>query len=153
MYPTNNREEPLLCPHLFAGGVLRTKWFVVEVRWKRGIVSESIALSRYGLSGRSNDHVEGKVQLFLWFAIWGIPLERGCEKRSNSSRDPIEKLVLAGKGKRVGWMEVEFKEFLARKVNPWLYIPHVGYMENIEELLTMVCMMWSPRAVSIYRLN
>ena len=126
MYLTNNREEPLLYPHLFAGGVLRTKWFVVEVRWKRGIVSKSIALSCYGLSGCSNDHVEGKVQLFLWFAIWGIPLKRRCEKHSNSSRDPIEKLVLVGKGKRVDWMEVEFKEFLARKVNPWLYIPHVG---------------------------
>jgi len=55
-------------------------------------------------------------------------------------------MVLAGKIKAVSRMEVEFKEFLACKLDSWQYIPHMRDMENIKELLGMLSPMWRPRA-------
>ena len=59
---------------------------------------------------------------------------------SNGSRDPVKKMVSAGKGKRVGWMKVEPKEFLACKLNAGVNLPHMGDMENVEDLLRMLRM-------------
>jgi len=64
----------------------------------------------------------------------------------NRSSDPVKEMVLVGKIKAVSWMEVEFKEFLACKLDSWQYIPHMQDMENIKELLGMLSPMWRPRA-------
>ena len=62
------------------------------------------------------------------------------KKILNSSRDPVKKMILVGKEKRVGWMKIEPKEFLACKLNAGVNLPHMGDMENVEDLLRMLRM-------------
>ena len=51
--------------------------------------------------------------------------------------DPVEELVLAGKRNRLCWMKIECEKFPAGILNSWLDFPHMGDMENVEELLAM----------------
>jgi len=92
------------------------------------------------------DHIEIKIHIFLRFAIFGVALKGRCKKNLNGCRDPVKKLVLAGKRKRMSWMEVKFRQFLSHKLDSREDVPHMGDMEDVENLLTMLNMMWCPRA-------
>ena len=69
---TSNSEEPFLRPDFFAGIVLSTERFIIEVLWERGMVSKTLSFGGDGFLGRCDDHIEIEVQLLLRLAIWGI---------------------------------------------------------------------------------
>jgi hypothetical protein len=144
MDATYKSEEPFLGPNSFAGIVLRTEWFIVEVGRERGMVCETPPFHCDGFLGGCDDHVEIIVQSFLSVTVMSVSIKGRIKKGSNGSRDPIKKVVSAGKEKRVGWVKVEPKEFLACKLNAGLNLPHMGYMENVEDLLRMLRMEWCP---------
>ena len=47
-----------------------------------------------------------------------------------------------GKRNRLCWMKIECEKFLAGILNSWLDFPHMGDMENVEELLAMPSAVW-----------
>ena len=57
---------------LFAGIMLITERFIIEVLWERGMVSMMLSFSGDGFLGCCNDNIEIKVQLLLRLAILGI---------------------------------------------------------------------------------
>ena len=97
--------------------------------------------------GNRNNHIEFIVQCFTGIAIWGVSLKWRSKKISNRRRDPIKEMISAGKEKSMGRTKVEFKELVACKLDSRLNFPHMGDMENVEQLLRMLNMVWSPRAI------
>lgn len=108
------------------------------------MVSKTLAFRGNGLFCGRDDHIEIEIQLVLNIGMLGVSFKRCGKKISNRSRDPVDKPVLAGKGKVMSRVKVKMKEFLACKFDSGQYLPHVGDMENIKELLRMLSTVWCP---------
>ncbi len=68
------------------------------------------------------------------------------KKDTNGSINPVNSLetISPGKVKTVSWVKVKGKQFFTGKVNACHCLPHVRYMEDVNELLAVLCFVLCP---------
>ena len=135
-------KKPLFDPYFLAGRMLSAERPIIQVAWKRGMVSEKLSCCCNGFFGSCNEHIEFEVQVVL--AILSIVLKGSSKKYSNGVLDPVGETILTGKTKAVGRVKVSFEQFGTSKLDALYYLPHVRYMENIDKLSGAFSLEWCP---------
>lgn len=135
-------EKPLLRPYPFAGIMVRTVGLTIKVGGERRMVSKPHSIERDGFFGGGNDLIERKWKGVCIFI--GVTLKRRSNETSNSSFNPVAEIVFPSQVKTMSRVEIKTKKFLASKINARQNIPHVRHMEDVDDLASLINLVWGP---------
>jgi len=121
---------------------VRTVWLTINVGGERRIVCKPHSIKRDGFFGSGNDLIECKRKGVCTFI--GVALKRGSNEPSNSSFNPVAEIVFLGQVKTASRVEIKMKKFLASEINSGQNIPHVRHMEDVNDLLNVINLVWGP---------
>lgn len=135
--------KPLFRPYPFAGLMVRTVWLTIEVGGERRVISKSHSIKSDGFFGSGNDLIERKRKGVCTFI--GITLKRGSNEPSNSAFNPVAEIVFLSQVKTVSRVKIKTKKFSASEINARQNIPHVRHMQDVNDLSSLINLMWGPR--------
>jgi len=139
---TSQCEKPFFNPYLLTSNMLKTERGDISVSWEGGMVCKNLSCLRNGFLGGRNNHIEFEVQIVL--GLFSIALEGGSKKHLNRNLDPVQETILSGQAEAVSRVKVSLEQFSGSKLDAWNNLPHMGHMENVQELFGMFSLEWCP---------